>query len=138
MRDIKFRAWDEQLSKMFNVEQLEFVGAYNGRFSSADEVMAYVVGPGDNGEVERRGYSNTVMQYTGLKDQNDVEIYEGDIVKVNDQDQMYEVTYCEMDACFEKRVWTSDTTSYESKLVTDTDDEFEVIGNIYENKELLK
>ena len=53
MREIKFRAWDKDLLKMYS---------------------KWTVIPDDD-------RSHILMQYTGLKDKNGVEIYEGDILK---------------------------------------------------------
>ncbi len=64
MREIKFRAWDENLKRMFQVHTL------GTKFSDTDNL--------------RFGTSTrdfNLMQYTGLKDKNGKEIYEGDILK---------------------------------------------------------
>jgi uncharacterized phage protein (TIGR01671 family) len=70
------------------------------------------------------------QQFTGLKDKNDNEIYEGDIVRTDEAGWIAEVIYdrdCFM--CSDKQGGFSTFCQWEK---------FEVIGNIFENKELLK
>ena len=67
------------------------------------------------------------LQYTGLKDKNNVEIYESDIVK-NNQGKISQINFIEDYAKYE--AFDEDF----SWVVSDT---FEVIGNIHENPELL-
>lgn len=73
-------------------------------------------------------------QYTGLKDKNGIEIYEGDIVKT--KNSLYKVIYDK--CCF----WGIDEMGkypiYQIKHYIMEDEIFEVIGNIYENPELLE
>lgn len=110
MRQIKFRAWDKVHKTMLG----EFG---NGTAEVAaiginQAMSAYLID--DNWEI---------MQYTGLKDKNGVEIYEGDIVKFSDKH--YEIYY--MNGCFIGCNLAGDENKY-----------YEVIGNIYENPELNK
>ena len=81
-----------------------------------------------------------LMQSTGLKDENGVEIFEGDIVKVTVNnygtgerfEQIDKVVYEDCRFCFNDGFYYSETikySGYENK---------EVIGNVYENPELLK
>lgn len=83
-------------------------------------------------------YNDTVMQFTGLLDRNGKEIYEGDIVKINSLENT-PVGAIE---------WDNDMTEYMIKdnkkyifggesVCSLTAKYFEVIGNIYENPELL-
>ena len=73
-----------------------------------------------------------LMQYTGLKDKNGVKIFEGDIVKIADD----EVCFIEWD---EYDYWYRiKNKEVDDILAGFRPKDFEVIGNIYENKELLE
>ena len=76
------------------------------------------------------------MQYTGLKDKNGKEIYEGDIVKIksNPLDMIGYIIYDEYDLAFELR----DDENESQECLWYQEQELEVIGNIYDNPELLK
>ena len=121
-REIKFRAWVKKERKMVNVETL-FIGINRLCFGNSKTEDLFFR---DFEEVE-------LMQYTGLKDKNGKEIYEGDIVILNDAE--------EENRCVVKY-------KYGSYILVDGDlrenlsnveDKFlEVIGNIYENKNLLE
>ena len=86
---------------------------------------------------DKRAWSvleDTVGQYTGLQDKNAVEIYEGDIVYVTNEDENAKIAWCQ-EACkfileFDSD-WISDFDSFYGK-------ELEVIGNIYDNPELIE
>lgn len=89
---------------------------------------------------------DTVGQFTGLHDKNGKEIYEGDIVLYEDWKMAYEgggndsfinkgiVEYCEDNCCY--NVTERQTVDITDVLYKDNED-LEVIGNIYDNPELL-
>ena len=113
VREIKFRAWGPNTKHMWSWEESQgcsIKGFFNG------------------------GGESIQMQFTGLKDKNGKEIYEGDIVcpDKNNQNEktVGSVEWHEQLACFIVRY--KDGTGWKSFI------EMEVIGNIYENPELLR
>jgi len=119
----KFRAWDKELQTMLDVSLIDFkkrvlVGEHwkfgETNFMSFDEIE--------------------LMQSTGLKDKNGKEIFEGDIVRV--LDSTYTVFYDNERGSYRLKPhddrWNVDYMSNFSH-----GGNFEVVGNIYENKEYL-
>ena len=116
MREIKFRAWSKGLNKM-----LESV--YIGSILCWDKYAeTHIDIPPDA----------VLMQYTGLKDKNGVEIYEGDVFRFPGFPKCYEVR-------FEELMWTFTRGGGlgEGILGAYDSDDLEVIGNIWENPELV-
>ena len=80
---------------------------------------------------------NTVGQYTGLKDKNGTKIFEGDIVRVllhGNPQPVGIVEYGNRGICS----YTVVTEAPYSNYLLDNPEDFEVIGNIHDNPELLK
>lgn len=113
MIEIKFRAWDKN----------------NKRFVPDSELQVHTLGTessenGLNKTLEILGIVYELQQFTGLKDKNGKEIYEGDIMRCNDLG-------------FVRVEWTDERFGW-SPFVAKNDTSWEVVGNIYENPELLK
>ncbi|WP_335969228.1 YopX family protein [Fusobacterium polymorphum] len=119
MREIKFRAWDKLNKEMFDVEIINFQ--------------------------ERRVYKDTVsyrkfedielMQYTGLKDKNNKEIYEGDVLFESFGERYYKVVF--ENGSF-RAEFEGDFEEYSFDLIDVVAQGCKIVGNIYENPELLK
>ena len=141
MRPIKFRAWNEVLKEWVEpnavhvngVGILGFVGAIDGRFHQASPHYKF-------------------SQFTSLHDKNGKEIWEGDVLRAGDESGMevkfekgafgveplrpqsdengteYYETWVTLDQLIEENYWSKETPSFD----------VEVLGNIYENPELLK
>ena len=118
MREIKFRAWMEPLKKMdyspINAVTFDGKKVYFG-----------------NGDIT--GFHSALMQYTGLKDKNGVEIYEGDIIA-----SWYDFdTTGKEQVVFDKGQYTLKGSQW-SLAGHLSHYPGEVIGNIYENPGLLE
>ena len=136
MRDIiKFRAWDKELKQMFRVQALQFYGENN----TVDACWTNGVdfdGESTLGEPELNNLHNLVlMQYTGLKDKKGVEIFEGDVLfhPLQGRRKVF-YPYNERVASYGLR----DIDSGFGSTLQDSHAVWEVIGNIYENPELLE
>ena len=123
MREIKFRAWDIQTESMRDVLVIDWV----------NELIDL-----SSGIIERRPHEVILMQYTGLKDKNGVEICEGDIVETVYNGEVFAgvVVYDLSEVDFKV---TDGKEKYGRNFqYLAGNDENEVIGNIYENPELLE
>ena len=80
-------------------------------------------------------------QYIGRKDNNNVEIYEGDICKIKYSKDSQKYSLCEESVglveYFDSSFWLNNKKDKFSVII-DISEELEVIGSIYENPELLK
>jgi uncharacterized phage protein (TIGR01671 family) len=83
-----------------------------------------------------------IMQYTGLKDKNGKEIYEGDIIQDEFYERKAEVVFLEgafwLDYKEDFGVYNTKHKRYQLLANYDYEQVLEVIGNIYDNKELLE
>ena len=124
--EIKFRAWGAREPIKTNKPMMLYdIGIRN--FTSLNEFF--------------RDRNLVFMQYTGLKDKNDKELYYGDIVKLKGCDYFFEVKKDDFDIpCFEANAYNDkeylliDFLNFFGEF---KGNDFEIIGNIYENEELL-
>lgn len=130
----KFRAWHNEFSRMMSIKNVWFQDNCLEEFELNDEIMNdYITAYPD--EIE-------LMQSTGLKDLNGIEIFEGDILEVTDKHSWLEVvSYSQEKAMFVTEEINREFKVPESPLYDLLDStflKFKVIGNIYENPELLE
>lgn len=140
MRTIKFRAWDGTFDKkMFIVDRLSYT--YD-RTKVLATKMDYSSENAKFEQLKEKSGQFPIMQFTGLKDKNGKEIYEGDIVKLKENEYYFERSG---EVIFEEgtfkiknvELWNDGTYNHYSLEILDT--EFcEIIGNIHENKDLIK
>lgn len=132
-REIKFRAWLKEENKMVNVETIDFSEKSIQYLEKNEIIDAYLLRTTFLEDIE-------LMQYTGINDKNGVEIYEGDILKYKFlYDRRFKhvslVKFMEIEASFGiKDIYGNEIPLYRITA----NNYFEVIGNIYENKNLLE
>jgi len=150
MRDLKFRAWHKESKLMywFDVMWGNLYGSGSGYIGMVPigKTREYISFMGGDTRTEIDPDNCEIMQYTDLKDKNGKEIYEGDILADTDcPDEYYtlgKVAYCDTPDCiYAGQFYIQGIEGYASDwdgIEPENWHGFEVIGNIYENPELLE
>ncbi|MFD3128558.1 YopX family protein [Streptococcus agalactiae] len=119
----KFRAWSKKFKRMYEVTLIDYE---NGDVGLKDEHGGVAIG-----DIKQL----ILMQSTGMFDKNGVEIFEGDVVKlqytITSDLELFEVRQ------FRGGMWRIDNRRRGSDLWLRNED-CEVIGNIYKDIELLE
>ena len=132
MREIKFRAWDPKEKEMVQVRAPMVLEMYDDAWcvvEYGDEHDCYL-----NLLASKCG--DILMQYTGLKDKNGVEIYEGDVVR--DHVGTGTVKYSNENAGFRVSYGDGKAKWFYDYTLKGERESIEVIGNMYKNPELLE
>ena len=119
-RELKFRAWDGQ--RMTNSGIM-----FNTSKGTLEVPVQYSI---QNAEIPEH-LQMKIMQYSGLKDKNGKEIYEGDLMEA--KEGMMQVYFIDGKYIL---MWADNGTHYCD--LNEANRTFEVCGNIYQNKKLLK
>lgn len=128
MREFKFRAWSDETKMMYHSHR---PNGTNNPMWSYDSVF------------RANNPKTHIMQYTGTKDKNDKEIYEGDILQIKDRFVMWSRTNGQIVEDVNVVVeWSG--SGFRPRRLGNTRtwildmSQYEVVGNIYENPELLE
>lgn len=132
MRTIKFRFWDKKRKQMIDK-----------RPYTPDHYEYLYINPEGNVEITHRGLPEytkdfILMQFTGLLDRTNKEIYEGDIVEIKEENEPYWMG----EVIWDVYRWDGDgfyMSHYDNpgELFSQGTKYIAVIGNIYENPELI-
>lgn len=148
MKELKFRVYDKDSKKMYN--QDEFILTFDTvgediHMNKNDEVIPL--------------YSYELMQFTGLEDKNGKEIYKGDILsykriiytdcskteieEIEEESFIEMITYAPIASVVKPhsknvKSFGYDSVNKECLILELTSDDVEIVGNVYENKDLLK
>ena len=142
MRTIKFRLWDKKRTRyLFPYPKCD---GNQYKFGEGDgPIPSFLIAAGNGKPVVYSGFGHIsyptydeenyiVQQFTGLKDKNEKEIYEGDIVKFNKY--TYQIIWSEENAAFVSLNKTNMAGAFLNPLYILN---FEVIGSIHQNPELI-
>ena len=122
-KEIKFRAWDKNKKTM---DMMPLGGEWLTEGTPVNETIA---------SFPNEDYSE-LMQYTGLKAKNGKEVYEGDIFWYDDNLGSMEVVWDITGPDLVSRKYSEKKENYETRSILNVQSK-KIIGNIYENPDLL-
>lgn len=130
MREIKFRAWNKLTNKMYSHKDLE------------DVLVNLTKNDFISGIFLPLNSDNELMQYIGIEDEGEKEIYEGDIVKRIDRTPIAQMYGKEVIGVVVFTEGSFSLNTHEGYYLMNNNRlsnlcSYKVIGNIYENPELL-
>ena len=141
MKETKFRVWDSKEKKMFYFDYYDLIDAIGN-----DQCDRRLYRLSETHQHDRS--DDIVMQFTGMQDKNNVDIFHKDICKIHTEEYYSNESIsledgesligkiCFHDGCF----WLSskDNTQIALPEIIYNEIKIEVLGSIYENSELLK
>lgn len=137
-RGVTTSTWDTIFGSLIRIDGKVFIFPYNanirciGRYGNDHFGEISQVGNDYINEV----YANSVHLFTGLRDKNKVEIYQSDFVK--DSEEIYLVCFGEWEYDTYSFIgWYLKNKSGSFGLSSKDCEQFEVIGNLYQNPELM-
>jgi len=142
-REIKFRAWDDLNKKWLLGYEYKNLGGFSltgecvllGEWGGVFDTFMF-------GKDGKKWDDLKIMQFTGMKDKNDKEVYDGEIVtykrSIGNWIGQYMITTHKIVFNEEIFAFVMEYGSQYIKLRKHWGYEYEVIGNIYQNQELLK
>jgi len=143
MKETKFRAWDKKRQRMLDMEYL--LGPTDWEMLSyLDYILLHdeddhETSYGDTDEAYLGASNYELLQFTGLRDTDGMEIYEGDVIAISDHEsgdrhvRPYKSWVIFEEGCFDLK----ETKGYELSMLCLNKGYCKVIGNIYQNPELL-
>ena len=129
MREHKYRAWDKKEKRWLGV---------NLQMSVVDGLLWWQYGYGCEILSAEERENIELVQYTGLKDKNGKEIYEGDIIK--DIENWIGIVEWNKKDCFFNINYPiqKETMMFDDAFDSNPERNAEIIGNIYDNPELME
>lgn len=129
----RYRVWHHELGRLMSVKCMFFQDSEIEEFELNDALM--------NDYITAYPDEIVLMQPTGLKDKNGKEIFEGDVLEIEDEGEVLgnaKLTWDNEQAVFMIEAISVDDIAPFHEIISDETYSYRVVGNVYENPELLE